>query len=134
MEKPIGCVLIAIDRRDRILLVLRDDKPSIPFPNTWNLPGGFLEAGESPPACIVREIREEIAIELRETILFREYDWNDCYEYIFWQRMDLDLGKVTLTEGQELQYFSKSEVDRMALAFQCNQIINDFFLAVIGKR
>ena len=28
----------------------------------WELPGGRLEAGESPPVCVVREIREELAI------------------------------------------------------------------------
>ena len=134
MEKPIGCVLIAIDRHDRILLVLRDDKPSIPFPNTWNLLGGFLEPGESADACIRREIREEIEIELGNLCLFREYDWDDCYEYIFWQRMDLNLDRVKLHEGQNLQYFSRWEINRMVLAFECNQIINDFFREFFTER
>ena len=30
----------------------------------WELPGGRLEAGESPPMCVVREIREELAIDV----------------------------------------------------------------------
>src|SRR5215470_17439112 len=30
----------------------------------WELPGGRLEAGESPPVCVVREIREELAIDV----------------------------------------------------------------------
>ena len=28
----------------------------------WELPGGRLEAGEDPRACVVREIREELAV------------------------------------------------------------------------
>lgn len=41
----------------------------------WELPGGRLEAGESPPSCVVREIREELAIEVEAADLL------DCWLY-----------------------------------------------------
>jgi mutator protein MutT len=41
----------------------------------WELPGGRLEAGESPPACVVREIREELAIDVAAEELL------DCWLY-----------------------------------------------------
>jgi mutator protein MutT len=41
----------------------------------WELPGGRLEAGESPPICVVREIREELAIDVRAAELL------DCWLY-----------------------------------------------------
>jgi mutator protein MutT len=41
----------------------------------WELPGGRLEAGESPPACVVREIREELAIDVVAIELL------DCWLY-----------------------------------------------------
>ena len=53
-----GCVIILFNTNNQILLVLRDNKDSIPFPNTWNLLGGILENGESPEECIRKEIRE----------------------------------------------------------------------------
>jgi 8-oxo-dGTP diphosphatase len=31
----------------------------------WNLPGGFMEYGESPDECILRELKEEIGIDAR---------------------------------------------------------------------
>lgn len=127
---PIGCVLIAFNTRREFLLVLRDDKPSIPFPNTWNLLGGFLEAGETPEACLRREIREEIGVELSELAFFRRYDWDDCIEYFFWQQLDLDLATIDLCEGQQLAYFCAATVARMPLAFRCNQVIADF----LGER
>ena len=41
----------------------------------WELPGGRLEAGESPLMCVVREIREELAIDVAAIALL------DCWVY-----------------------------------------------------
>ena len=41
----------------------------------WELPGGRLEAGEAPPVCVVREIREELAIDVAVAELL------DCWLY-----------------------------------------------------
>lgn len=41
----------------------------------WELPGGRLEAGEPPADCVVREIREELAIEVAAAELL------DCWLY-----------------------------------------------------
>ena len=41
----------------------------------WELPGGRLGAGESPPVCVVREIREELAIDVAAEKLL------DCWLY-----------------------------------------------------
>ncbi len=34
------------------------------YKSLWELPGGVVESGESPLAAVVREVREELAIEL----------------------------------------------------------------------
>lgn len=48
--------------KGKILLVLRDDSPTIPFPNTWNTPGGGIEEIETPEEAMVRELEEEIRL------------------------------------------------------------------------
>ncbi len=126
-----GCVIILFNTNNQILLVLRDNKDSIPFPNTWNLLGGILENGESPEECIRREIREEIEIELGNINYFQKYNIYDREHYIFWKQIDLDLKQIKLNEGQRLAYFSKDELDQYQLAFQCNKILNDFFFQVL---
>src|SRR5690348_7601317 len=46
---------------NKILWVLRDNNPTIPNPDTWNLPGGTREeSDESDEACLRRELAEEI--------------------------------------------------------------------------
>ena|SRR3989344_5488744 len=47
---------------NKILFILRDDKPEIPEPNTWQLPGGGVEEGEDYFQAISRELQEEISI------------------------------------------------------------------------
>ena len=65
-----GCK-IALLCGDSVLTILRDDKPSIPWPNMWELPGGGREGDESPFECAAREVYEELGIHLNEDCLLR---------------------------------------------------------------
>lgn len=58
-----------------LVVILRDDKPDIPFPAFWDFPGGGREAGETPAACVLRETREEIGLILTEDDLI----YRRCY-------------------------------------------------------
>lgn len=53
----------------KLLVIRRDDKPEIPYPGHWDLPGGGREGRESPQECVLRETREEIGLVLGETDL-----------------------------------------------------------------
>ncbi len=46
---------------DRVLVCQRP--ATARFPLKWELPGGKVEPGESPEACLRRELREELAIQ-----------------------------------------------------------------------
>lgn len=48
----------------RLLTYLRDDRPGLPFPACWDLPGGGREGDESPLDCVLRELREEFGLTL----------------------------------------------------------------------
>ncbi len=43
-------------------VLLRDDKPDIPWPGYLDLPGGGREGGESPLECALRETIEELRL------------------------------------------------------------------------
>jgi 8-oxo-dGTP diphosphatase len=48
--------------RDGSFLALR--RAEEPYRGMWNLPGGFVEAGEGGPEAIRREVREETGLEV----------------------------------------------------------------------
>ena len=50
------------DEEGRILCCKRDK--SLPHSNKWEFPGGKFEAGESVTDCILREIKEELNLEI----------------------------------------------------------------------
>ncbi|MGA2952104.1 MAG: NUDIX hydrolase [Caulobacteraceae bacterium] len=55
---------IALLCGDELVAYRRDDKPDIPFPGFWDLPGGGREGAESPLECAFRETEEEFGLRL----------------------------------------------------------------------
>lgn len=53
---------IALFLGAHLVVILRDDDPTIPYPSFWDLPGGGREGCESPQACALRECEEELAL------------------------------------------------------------------------
>ena len=53
---------VIVDGENRALLVRRAVVPAL---GLWDIPGGFLEAGESPEAGAVRELREETGLDIK---------------------------------------------------------------------
>jgi 8-oxo-dGTP diphosphatase len=47
-----------------VAAIQRDDAPEIAYPGRWELPGGTLEAGETPEIGAPRECREEINVDI----------------------------------------------------------------------
>jgi 8-oxo-dGTP pyrophosphatase MutT (NUDIX family) len=58
-RKRMAAAVLLSDERGRVLLVEPSYKPY------WEIPGGAVEAGESPYAAAVREIREELGLPVR---------------------------------------------------------------------
>jgi 8-oxo-dGTP diphosphatase len=62
--RPFSGTKIALLCGDLTVAYLRDEKPDIPFPGLWDLPGGGREGDETPIACGLREVAEEFGLAL----------------------------------------------------------------------
>ncbi|WP_216898400.1 NUDIX hydrolase [Nocardia alni] len=128
-----GSNIIIRNADDQILLFLRDDKPEIPCPNMWALLGGYREPEETPLENVIREIKEEIGVVLDpaevEHHCTRERHWG-LLEHTFRTQLDLDLDKITLTEGQELRWFSETDIAATVLGFEENEMLAEYFTQI----
>lgn len=122
-----GTSIIFVNDQRKVLLLLRDDKPTIPYPNMWDVPGGHVDDGETPEQCIVREMKEEMDLTLEEFERLSVMEFTDRVEYTFWKRVNLDIEKIDLQEGQRLRWFTELEARNSKLAYGFNEIIDDFF-------
>jgi 8-oxo-dGTP diphosphatase len=95
-----------VDADGRVLIAKRPaDKP---MAGLWEFPGGKVEQGERPETALLRELKEELDIDVSEVCLapltFASHAYADfhllmpLYVCRRWQ------GRVTAREGQELAW------------------------------
>jgi 8-oxo-dGTP diphosphatase len=61
---PFSGAKIVLHSNRQLIAYLRDEKPEIPFPGRWDLPGGGREGDETPAQCAMREVAEEFGLRL----------------------------------------------------------------------
>ena len=101
-----------VDRDNRVLIAQRP--PGKAMAGLWEFPGGKVNAGETPEAALVRELREELAIEVCETCLAPFTFASHTYEK-FHLLMPLYLcrnweGEIAPREGQTLKWVRASRL------------------------
>jgi 8-oxo-dGTP diphosphatase len=122
--------LILVNSRGEVLLQLRDNIPTIPYPNTWCLPGGHIEGDETPEQCLVREMREEMGIAIEGLTYFTERSYPSEVEYFFAAHMDLNVDEITLIEGQTIAWFAPDAIEHLAMTRNDGIIVQTYFAQV----
>ncbi|RMG54174.1 MAG: VOC family protein [Bacteroidetes bacterium] len=129
--KKIAAVILT-NPAGELLLYLRDNKPGLPFPHHWDLFGGHVEPGETVEAALLREVREELGIELSAYRFFRKYEVRGDEEatpndkYIFHAEIDQPQQALTLYEGERLHYFRPEEIGSLRFANILGRVVADF--------
>jgi 8-oxo-dGTP diphosphatase len=126
MNRPIKVVCGIIQSPRGILAVQRSASMSLPF--TWEFPGGKIESGETEEACLIREIREElnidITLEQRLTPVEHHYDHISIILIPFLARYVG--GTLRLHEHQAFRWLKKEEMRGMDWAAADVPIMKEF--------
>lgn len=82
------------------------------FRGKWEFPGGKLEPGEAREAALVRELREELAVNVRiESFLSTvEYDYPNFHLTMHAFLCSVESGEITLLEHQSAKWLSPGEL------------------------
>ena len=62
-NRPIDVTCAIIEENGQVLAAQRGPRMTMPF--KWEFPGGKINPGESAENCIIREIKEELGIEIQ---------------------------------------------------------------------
>lgn len=95
-------VKVALLVEKSILVILRDNKPDIPWPNTWELPGGGREGQETPLECLRREVWEELGLILEEKSII----WSRIYPSMLDEERSavFVVAKISQKQYQEIRF------------------------------
>lgn len=82
------------------------------FKGQWEFPGGKLEEGETSRQALVREIREELAvnIEVGELIDTVEHDYPTFHLTMYCFMCVVTEGEIVLNEAEDARWLSRGEL------------------------
>ena len=102
---------IILNKNKEILLMHRNTAEL----KQWELPGGKLEIGEIPEQTAIRELKEELNIEvsIEKYLGFKEFEDNGAILKYHWYKCGIHKGTPELVERKfdNIKYFNKKELE-----------------------
>lgn len=110
-----------------IVLVQRLNNP---YKDFWALPGGFVEYGEKVEHAAIREAKEETGLNIKLNKLVGVYsdanrDPRGHTVSVVYMASIVGGQLKSDSDAKDVQYFEISELNKMDLAFDHKQILND---------
>lgn len=109
----VACALIK--RGDEFLITQRSEEMSHPL--EWEFPGGKLYPGESPERCLIREIMEELNVNVKVEQLLPSvtHDYGLQKIKLIPFICSIISGELDPTEHNDIKWIKKSELNNYSL-------------------
>ena len=118
-ERPVVLVSAAalVDADGRVLLAQRPEGKSMA--GLWEFPGGKVGDGETPEAALIRELGEELGIDVTESCLapftFASHAYQDFHLLMPLYLCRVWEGIATPREGQTLKWLRPPDMDGLPM-------------------
>lgn len=110
--KEIKVVAAIIQKENKILATKRGYGE---FINMWEFPGGKIESGETREQALVREIKEELNIEINvdKFAIDIEYQYPNFYLFMSCFMCSIKEGSIELLEHNDGKWITKEELNTL---------------------
>ena len=117
MKLVLVAAVALADADGRVLVARRPEGK--PLAGLWEFPGGKVEEGERPEAALIRELKEELAIDVSEACLapltFASHTYPDFHLLMPLYVCRKWTGIVRSAEGQELKWLRPKQLRDVAM-------------------
>lgn len=128
-KKSEKAVIAFYDNQGRILL--QDRKGITKAGEEWGFFGGGIEPGETPEQALIRELKEELDIDLKKVELLTQYKvflpGDNLYNaiWLFVSPINIQIENLEQKEGRDMKFFTVDESRKLTM--------NKTDIDVIGK-
>jgi 8-oxo-dGTP diphosphatase len=116
LREPVKVTAAILEKDGRIIIAQR--KSTDHLAGKWEFPGGKIETGESPEACLARELNEEFHID----VSIGEYLGSILHHYdhisieLMAYRTFWDGGKINSTDHKDYKWVTIDELEQYDFA------------------
>ncbi len=104
-------VVAAIIKKDNKVLATQRGHGA--FKGLWEFPGGKIEVGETKEAALIREVKEELNIEIEINEFFQtvDFDYPQFHVQLHFYFAHMVKGEIVLLDHKDARWLSMEELD-----------------------
>ncbi|KAB0528443.1 NAD(+) diphosphatase [Pseudomonas brassicacearum] len=124
------CMIVLVTRDDEVLLARSATFP----PGLYSTLAGFVEPGESIEECVIREIREEVGVDVKNVKYMASQSWPYPHSMMFGFHAEYSSGEITpqADEIEDARWFNLNTLPQLSSQRSISRYLIDLYRARRG--